>query len=56
MISGSQASIYYGEPRFSQDIDVVVKKDTPYDRVECERRERHPIAPVQNALFSGRRL
>lgn len=23
MISGSQASIYYGEPRFTQDIDVV---------------------------------
>ena len=23
MIAGSQASIYYGEPRFTQDIDVV---------------------------------
>lgn len=25
MISGSQASIYYGEPRFTQDIDVVAE-------------------------------
>jgi hypothetical protein len=25
MITGSQASIYYGEPRFTQDIDVVVE-------------------------------
>jgi hypothetical protein len=25
MISGSQASVYYGEPRFTQDIDVVVE-------------------------------
>jgi hypothetical protein len=25
MVTGSQASIYYGEPRFTQDIDVVVE-------------------------------
>ncbi len=25
MISGSQASIFYGEPRFTQDIDVVAE-------------------------------
>lgn len=103
MISGSQASVYYGEPRFTQDIDVVVeitlsqlpallgrfslpefyvseeaareavatrgqfniihagsglkidivvKKDTRYDRVEFERRERHPIVPGRDAYFA----
>jgi hypothetical protein len=103
MISGSQASMYYGEPRFTQDIDVVVeiallqlpslfgrfplpefyvseeaardavatrgqfniihaasglkidivvRKDTPYDRVEFERRERHPIVPGRDAYFA----
>lgn len=95
MISGSQASIYYGEPRFTQDIDVVadvtpshvpalldrfpspvreairargqfniihpasglkidvlLKKDTPYDRVEFERRQRQPILPGIDAYFA----
>ncbi len=103
MISGSQASIYYGEPRFTQDIDVVVdikpshvpsllgrfpstefylneeavreairdrgqfniihpasglkidvvlRKDTPYDRVEFERRQRQPILPGKDACFA----
>ena len=103
MITGSQASIYYGEPRFTQDIDVVVdlkpqhlaalvgrfpstefylseeaareaistrgqfniihpasgmkidvvvKKDTPYDRVEFERRQRQPILPGKDAYFA----
>ena len=103
MITGSQASIYYGEPRFTQDIDVVVdlkpdhlaafierfpssefylseeaareairtrgqfnviypasgmkidvvvKKDTPYDRVEFERRRRQPILPDKDAYFA----
>lgn len=103
MISGSQASIYYGEPRFTQDIDVVadltpsqvpallerfpfpefylsedairgaiqvrgqfnvihpasglkidviLKKDTPYDLVEFERRRRQPILPGLDAYFA----
>ncbi|HLC41653.1 MAG TPA: hypothetical protein VJO34_08505 [Methylomirabilota bacterium] len=102
MITGSQASIFYGEPRFTQDIDVVVdlkpdhlaafierfpsaefylseeaareairtrgqfniihpdsgmkidvvvKKDTPYDRAEFERRQRQPIVPGKEAYF-----
>lgn len=103
MISGSQASIYYGEPRFTQDIDVVadvtpahvpgllqrfppadfylseeavreaitargqfniihpgsglkidmlLKKDTPYDRVEFDRRRRQPLLPGKDAYFA----
>ena len=103
MISGSQASVYYGEPRFTQDIDVVVdlephrlsalvqrfpapefylseeaahdairtrgqfniihpasglkidmvvKKDTAYDRTEFERRHRQPILPGKDAYFA----
>lgn len=103
MISGSQASLYYGEPRFTQDIDVVadvkpshlpalvrrfpapdfylseeaardaigtrgqfniihpasglkidviVKKDTLYDRVEFDRRQRQPIVPGKDAYFA----
>ncbi len=103
MISGSQASIYYGEPRFTQDIDVVadvkpahvpdllerfpfpefslsedaareairargqfniihpasglkidvvLRKDTPYDRLEFERRQRQPIVPGKEAYFA----
>ena len=27
MIGGSQASVYYGEPRFTQDIDIVADLD-----------------------------
>jgi hypothetical protein len=100
MIAGSQASIYYGEPRFTRAIDVVanidvshvpgllasfpvdefyiseeavreairtggqfkiihpaaglkidvmVKKDSPYDRVQFERRQRKTIAPNLDA-------
>lgn len=103
MVSGSQASIYYGEPRMTQDIDivadvtlshlpallerfappefylseeaareavlargqfniihsstalkidVVVRKDTPYHRVEFERRRREPILPGRTAYFA----
>lgn len=103
MVSGSQASIYYGEPRMTQDIDliaevtlahlpgllerfaspefylseeaareavlargqfniihsptglkidVVVRKDTPYHRVEFERRRREPILPGRDAYFA----
>jgi len=103
MIVGSQASIYYGEPRFTQDIDVVadinaghvpgllarfpagefyvsedavrdairsggqfniihptaglkidvmVKKDSLYDRVQFERRERKVIAPNFHAYLA----
>jgi len=103
MISGSQASIYYGEPRFTQDIDVVADvtpahlpglqqrfpfpefyfsedaareavrargqfniihpasglkidvllvKNTPYDRLEFERRERRPLLPGKEAYFA----
>lgn len=103
MVSGSHASIYYGEPRMTQDIDiiadvtlahlpallerfppaefylsegaareavlvrgqfniihsptglkidVVVRKDTPYHRVEFERRRREPILPGRNAYFA----
>ena len=103
MIAGSQASIYYGEPRFTQDIDVVadidashvpgllarfpvdefyiseeavreairtgrqfniihpaaglkidvmVKKDTLYDRVQFERRQRKTIAPNLDAYLA----
>ncbi len=103
MISGSQASIYYGEPRFTQDIDVVADvtpahlpgllerfpfpefylsedavreaiqvrgqfniihpgsglkidvllvKQTPYDRLEFERRQRQPLLPGTEAYFA----
>ena len=103
MIAGSQASIYYGEPRFTQDIDVVadlkashvpdllanfpsdkfyvseeavreairtggqfniidpaaglkidvmVKKDSLYDRVQFERRHRKTIAPNLDAYLA----
>lgn len=103
MIVGSQASIYYGEPRFTQDIDVVaaatpadvprllerfplpdfylseeaareaigrrgqfniihpasglkidvlIKKDRPYDRLQFERRQRHPLVPGRDAYFA----
>lgn len=103
MISGSQASIYYGEPRFTQDIDVVadvtpahvlalleqfplpefylsedavreaiqgrgqfniihptsglkidvmLRKDAPYDRLEFERRQRQPLLPGKEAYFA----
>lgn len=103
MISGSQASIYYGEPRFTQDIhvvadvtpahvlalreqfpfpefylsedavreaiqtrgqfniihptsglkiDVMLRKDTPYDRLEFERRQRQPLLPGKEAYFA----
>lgn len=103
MIGGSQASIYYGEPRFTRDIDLVaelepahlpglrdrfpapefylsdeamreavdtrgqfniihpasglkidifVNKDTPYDRLRMERRQRLPLVPGQNAWFA----
>jgi hypothetical protein len=103
MIVGSQASIYYGEPRFTQDIDVVVdidaghvagllarfpagefyvsehavrdaiqtggqfniihpaaglkvdvmvKKDSLYDRVQFERRESKTIAPNLHAYLA----
>ncbi|MGH7390747.1 MAG: hypothetical protein ACREM3_15005 [Candidatus Rokuibacteriota bacterium] len=103
MISGSQASIYYGEPRFTQDIDIVadldvahvpgllarfplpefyvaddaareavtirgqfniihpesglkidviVRRDTPYDRVEFERRQRLPAFEGRDAYFA----
>ena len=30
MIGGSQASIYYGEPRFTQDIDIVADMAPPH--------------------------
>ena len=103
MIVGSQASIYYGEPRFTQDIDVVadieaghvpgllgrfpagefyvsedavreairtrgqfniihpavglkidvmVKKDSPYDRVQFDRRQRKTIAGNLDAYLA----
>jgi len=103
MISGSQASIYYGEPRFTQDIDIVadldvahvpgllarfplpelyvaedaareavatrgqlniihpesglridviVRRDTPYDRVEFGRRQRLPALEGRDAYFA----
>lgn len=103
MIAGSQASIYYGEPRFTQDIDVVadiheshvpgllarfpaeqfyiseeavreairtggqfniihpaaglkidvmLKKDAPYDRAQFERRQRKSIAPDLDAYLA----
>jgi len=100
MISGSQASIYYGEPRLTQDIDIVAdltvahlagllarfpppefylaedairdaistrgqfniihpesglkvdviaRKDTPYDLVEFSRRQRLPALEEREA-------
>jgi len=103
MIVGSQASIYYGEPRFTQDIDVVadlaathiprllerfalpafylsedavrdalthrgqfniihpasglkidiiLKKDMPYDRLQFDRRLRQPLIPGRDAYFA----
>lgn len=103
MIVGSHASIYYGEPRFTQDVDVVVEltpstlpgllhrfpaaefyvseeaardalarrgqfnivhgasgvkidvfigKDTEYDRLRFERRQRLPLVPGREAYFA----
>jgi hypothetical protein len=103
MIVGSHASIYYGEPRFTQDVDVVValtppvlpsllarfpaaefyvseqaarealvqrgqfniihgasgvkidvfiSKDTEYDRLRFERRQRLPLVPGREAYFA----
>lgn len=103
MIGGSQASIYYGEPRFTHDIDIVaeldaahlpgllacfpvsefyvsedaareavetrgqfniihpasglkidvfVNKDTAYDRLRLERRQRLPLVPGREAYFA----
>ena len=103
MISGSQASIYYGEPRFTQDIDIVAhldvahvpgllvhfplpefsvaedavreaiaahgqfnilhpgsglevdviaRKDTPYDLTEFARRQRMPALEGRDAYFA----
>jgi hypothetical protein len=103
MISGSQASVYYGEPRFTRDIDIVadldaedvpgllahfplpdfylaedavrdairtrgqfnvihpasglkvdviVRKDTPYDITEFERRTRLPALEGRAAFFA----
>lgn len=103
MIGGSQAAVYYGEPRFTQDIDVVaelavtqlpdvlerfppeefyvsedaareaietrgqfnivhpgsglkidvfVNKDTAYDRLRLDRRERLPLVPGRDAYFA----
>ena len=103
MIGGSQASIYFGEPRLTQDIDVVVElsanelsrllerfpvadfylsedaardavaqrgqfniihgasglkidvfigKDTPYDRVRFERRQRQRFLPGKDAYVA----
>jgi len=103
MIVGSHASIYYGEPRFTQDVDVVVEltppalpgflarfprsefyvsedaarealaqrgqfniihgssgvkidvfigKDTEYDRLRFQRRQRLPLVPGREAYFA----
>lgn len=103
MLGGSQASIYYGEPRFTQDvdviadiqathlpplvqrfplpdfylsaeamaeairrrsqfniihpasglkIDVILPKDTPYDRTQFARRQRLPLLPGMDAYFA----
>ena len=37
MIVGSHASIYYGEPRFTQDVDVVIGLTSPTLRAFLER-------------------
>lgn len=103
MIGGSQASVYYGESRFTQDIDLVtdlrlehlpalvdrfpagefylsveaareavetrgqfniihaesalkidvfVSKDTEYDRLRLNRRQRLPLVPGREAYFA----
>jgi len=103
MIGGSQASVYYGESRFTQGIDVVtdlklehipalvdrfpagefymsadaareavemrsqfnvihpdsglkvdvfVNKDTDYDRLRLDRRQRLPLVPGREAYFA----
>ncbi len=103
MIGGSQASVYYGEARFTQDIDLVtdlklehvpalvdrfpaaefymnaeaareavetrgqfniihpssglkvdvfVNKDTDYDRLRLDRRQRLPLVPGREAYFA----
>jgi len=103
MIGGSQAAVYYGDPRFTQDIDVVtdlglehipalidrfpagefymseesareavetrgqfniihpssglkvdvfVNKDTDYDRLRLDRRQRLPLVPGREAYFA----
>ena len=103
MIGGSQASVYYGEPRFTQDIDIIadvravhlpglrerfpsgefylsedaareavetrgqfnvihpasglkidvfVNKESEYDRLRLERRQRLPLLPGREAYFA----
>ncbi len=37
MIGGSQASIYYGEPRFTQDIDIVAELEADHIRGLLQR-------------------
>lgn len=39
-------------PGSGMKIDVLLKKDTPYDRVEFERRQRQPILPGIDAYFA----
>ena len=107
MIGGSQAAVYYGDPRFTQDIDVVtdlglehipalidrfpagefymseesareavetrgqfniihpssglkidvfVNKDTDYDRLRLDRRQRLPLVPGREAYFARHSL
>ena len=57
MIGGSQASMYYGEPRLTRDVDVIVAlrpaqlsellrrfPGDVYDRARLARRQRLPLA------------
>jgi hypothetical protein len=53
MIGGSQAAIYYGEPRLTRDVDVFVNPDTPYDRARRSRRRRLPLLPTVTAYFAS---
>ena len=38
MVSGSISSTFYGRPRSTQDIDIIIRKDRPYSIEEFKRR------------------
>lgn len=50
MIAGSVASSHHGEPRSTQDIDLVIRKDRPFSESEFARREPVEILGVVTAV------
>ena len=39
-------------PASGLKIDFILKKDTPYDRIQFERRQRQPLIPGRDAYFA----